>query len=64
MEKLRLFFDEYYNELAKHVTWPRADELQNNTVLVLVAALVVAIAIALLDFIFSGALRSIDSLFQ
>jgi preprotein translocase subunit SecE len=64
MEKLKNLFAEYYSELANHVTWPKAEELQANAVTVLIASMILASIIALIDFSFNGLLQLIYSLFQ
>ncbi|EMR04066.1 preprotein translocase subunit SecE [Cesiribacter andamanensis] len=56
MEKLKLFVQESYEEMKHKVTWPRYGELQRSSVLVLVASLIFAIVIGLIDLAFDGAL--------
>lgn len=49
MDKLTNYFREAYNELKFKVTWPTWPELQNSTVIVLVASLMIALVVALMD---------------
>jgi preprotein translocase subunit SecE len=49
MDKVRTYFQESYAELMYKVTWPTIGELQNSTVVVLVASLIIALIIALMD---------------
>jgi preprotein translocase subunit SecE len=49
MDKVLTYFRESYAELMYKVTWPTMSELQNSTVVVLVASLIIALLIALMD---------------
>ena len=49
MERLKLYFIESYNELVHKVTWPTLANLQSSTVVVLVASIILALAIFLMD---------------
>ncbi len=57
-EKIIGFFTDVYKEMSK-VTWPRRDELQDSTVLVLVVCLIIAAFVYLVDTIVSQALKGI-----
>jgi preprotein translocase subunit SecE len=50
------FFKESYEELVSKVTWPSWKELQESTVLVFVAILVLVVFIFLMDFAFGKGL--------
>ena len=52
MEKLKLYFVEAYDELMHKVTWPTFAELQESSVVVLVTALILSVAVMLVDFAF------------
>lgn len=52
MAGIKTYFEESYNELVKHVTWPTWSELQESTVLTFVTTLLLTVAIFLMDFIF------------
>lgn len=43
------FIKESYEEMTHKVTWPTLGELQNSTVLVLVASLIIAMVIFAMD---------------
>jgi preprotein translocase subunit SecE len=62
MEKLRSFFKEYSEELLYKVQWPTLEELQSSTVTVFVASLLIALVVALMDFVFSNGLDYVYSL--
>ena len=51
MDKIRLYIKEAYNELVHKVTWPTWASLQSNTVLVIVASIIFALIILVMDII-------------
>jgi preprotein translocase subunit SecE len=51
MERLKLYVKESYDELVNHVTWPTWANLQETTTIVLVATVVVAMLIFVMDLI-------------
>jgi preprotein translocase subunit SecE len=57
-DKILGFFTDVYKEMSK-VTWPKRDELQDSTVLVLVVCLIIAAFVYLVDTIVSQALKGI-----
>jgi preprotein translocase subunit SecE len=63
MEKLRALFREYSDELLYKVQWPNLADLQSSTVTVLIASLMIAIVIALIDFIFNRGITGLYSIF-
>jgi preprotein translocase subunit SecE len=56
MTKLVDFIKESYEEMVHKVTWSKYSELQNSSVLVLVASLIFAIFIYAVDVTFESAL--------
>ncbi|MCB0584196.1 MAG: preprotein translocase subunit SecE [Phaeodactylibacter sp.] len=62
MERLKLYIIESYNELVHKVTWPTWANLQSSTVLVLVASLILALVIFLMDVFSKSVLDMIYSL--
>jgi preprotein translocase subunit SecE len=59
---LKGYFRESYTELIHKVTWPTWNELQNSGILVLVATLIIAVIVAVMDLGFSRIMRFIYSL--
>lgn len=55
MEKIKLYLTESYNELMHKVTWPTWPNLTSTTVVVLVASLLIALIIFVMDFLANGA---------
>jgi preprotein translocase subunit SecE len=46
------------------VTWPTWEELQQSTMIVLVATIIITAIVALMDFVANGLLKFIYSLFN
>ena len=59
MEKITLYIKESYYELVNKVTWPSWTSLQQSTVLVLVASLIIALVIFVMDLIANQSLQLI-----
>ena len=51
MEKFTLYVKESYNELVNKVTWPDMASLQSSTVLVIIASMIIAMVIFVMDLI-------------
>jgi preprotein translocase subunit SecE len=53
MSKFKEYIDETVNELTQKVSWPSWKELQNKSVIVMVAAVIMSLAIFAMDFSFN-----------
>jgi len=53
------YVKESYNELVHKVTWPTFAQLQNSTVVVMVASLIFAIVILAMDISFENVMEAI-----
>ena len=62
MRKVINYLKESAQELTKKVTWPTWDKLQNSAMLVLVATLILAVVIFLIDFAFQHLMEFIYAL--
>ena len=62
MERIKLYIKESYNELVNKVTWPSWANLQSNTVVVIIASLILALIIFVMDAISKGVLDQIYGL--
>lgn len=51
MERIQLYLKESYQELVKNVSWPTWANLQANAVAVVVAVLLLAAIVFLMDFV-------------
>jgi preprotein translocase subunit SecE len=57
--KLKAYVAESYKELTQKVTWPTWQELQSSAIIVMVASLIIAIIIYLMDASFSQIMKLI-----
>ncbi|TCJ17622.1 preprotein translocase subunit SecE [Flaviaesturariibacter flavus] len=51
MNKVSNYFSESFRELTEKVTWPTWQQLQQSTMIVLVASLLITGLVALMDFV-------------
>jgi preprotein translocase subunit SecE len=63
MNKITTYFRESYRELLEKVTWPSWLQLQQSTVIVLVATLLITLIVWIMDFASSSVLHFVYSLF-
>ena len=63
MNKITTYFSESYKELVEKVTWPNWAQLQQSTVIVLIATVLITALVWVMDFAASGSLNFIYKLF-
>ena len=54
MANFRAYLQESYNELVNKVSWPTWKELQGSAIVVLVSAMILAIVVFIMDFVFGA----------
>lgn len=64
MQKIREYLNDVYDEFVNKVSWPTWEELQGSTIAVLVASLVFAVVIYLMDAASSFTLGQFYKLFE
>jgi len=64
MNKFTSFVKESYQELVERVSWPKWEQLQQSTMIVIGATLFITAIVAIMDFIASGSMKFIYSLFK
>ena len=64
MQKLKTFILESYDEMKNKVSWPKYSQLQNQSILVLIASLIFALFIGLIDFVFESGMDWIYTEFK
>jgi preprotein translocase subunit SecE len=64
MTKFTLFVRDSYKELMEKVSWPKWEQLQQSTMIVLGATIFITAIVALMDFIANGSMKFIYSLFK
>jgi preprotein translocase subunit SecE len=57
---LKTTFQESYEELVHKVTWPSWKQLQSSSILVLIASVIIALIIFLMDYVFGVQVSSGD----
>ncbi|TKG96032.1 preprotein translocase subunit SecE [Puteibacter caeruleilacunae] len=61
--KMKVYFEEAYDELVNKVTWPTRKELQNSAMVVMVASFIIALVIFLMDRSFETIMEFVYNLF-
>ncbi len=64
MNKVSAYLKDSYHELLEKVTWPTWAQLQQSTVIVLIATLLIMVAIGAMDFASATVLKFIYSFFK
>ncbi|NCI48213.1 preprotein translocase subunit SecE [Sediminibacterium soli] len=64
MNKISTYFKESYRELLEKVTWPTWNQLQQSTMIVLVATIIITAMVWVMDFSSNQLLKLIYSLFK
>jgi preprotein translocase subunit SecE len=61
--KLKIYFEEAFNELVHKVSWPTWKELQSSALIVMVASFIIALIVFVMDFSFENIMNFVYSLF-
>jgi preprotein translocase subunit SecE len=61
--KIKLYLKEAYDELVHKVSWPAWPDLQSSAIVVLVASLIIALVVLVMDASFRNLMRLIYGLF-
>ena len=64
MKKIEGYFKDSYRELTEKVTWPTWEQLQQSTMIVLVATLLITGIVWVMDFGSNSVLKFVYSLFK
>jgi len=60
--KIKHYFEESYTELVHKVTWPSWSELQSSAIVVMIASVIIALIIFVMDFSFQKIMEGIYGL--
>ena len=63
MDKIKLYFEETYNELVHKVSWPSWKELQGSAIVVMIASVIIALIVFAMDKSFAEILGMFYNLF-
>ena len=64
MRKIEAYFKDSYKELVEKVTWPTWEQLQQSTMIVLVATLLITGVVGVMDFSSNSVLKFVYSLYK
>lgn len=64
MNKFSVFVKESYKEMMEKVSWPKWEQLQQSTMIVLGATLFITGLVWVMDIIANGSMKFIYSLFK
>jgi preprotein translocase subunit SecE len=64
MNKITTYFRESYKELTEKVTWPNWSQLQQSTMIVLGATLVITFIVLGMDFVVGNGLKFVYELLK
>ena len=64
MNKISTYAKESYKEMVEKVTWPTWTQLQQSTLIVLVATLLITALVFVMDIASKGALNLVYSIFK
>ena len=64
MSKVQAYFRDSYNELMEKVSWPTWQQLQQSTMIVLIATLVITAIVWVMDFASNNVLKFVYSLLK
>jgi preprotein translocase subunit SecE len=64
MNKIAIYFRESFKELTEKVSWPTWAQLQQSTMIVLAATIVIAFVVLGMDFVASNGLKFIYELLK
>jgi len=63
MKKIREYLSESWDELVHKVSWPTWSELQESTIVVMIASLIIAVVVMLMDFSFDAVMSLFYKMF-
>ena len=63
LDRISAYFRDIKDELVNKVSWPTLEELTESTIIVLVASIIFALVIWLMDSVFGWSLTSFYNLF-
>lgn len=64
MNKVVTYFRDSYRELLEKVTWPTWQQLQQSTMIVLVATVIITAIVWVMDFASNSVLKFVYALFK
>ncbi len=63
MSKFKTYINETANELFHKVSWPTWSELQSSAIVVMIASVIIALIVFVMDFAFNNGMEAVYHLF-
>lgn len=63
MSRITNYIQETVTELTQKVSWPTAKELQDSAIIVMIASIIIALIIFIMDFLFNNLMQIIYGMF-
>ncbi len=63
MSKFKTYINETTNELFHKVSWPSWAELQSSAIVVMIASVIIALIVFVMDFAFNKGMEAVYHLF-
>ncbi|PKP22478.1 MAG: preprotein translocase subunit SecE [Bacteroidetes bacterium HGW-Bacteroidetes-21] len=63
MSRIKSYIQESVTELVQKVSWPTAKELQDSAIIVMIASIIIALIIFIMDFLFNNLMQIIYGMF-
>ncbi len=64
MSKIKSYITETTDELVNKVSWPTWSELQSSAIVVMIASIIIALLVFVMDFTFNKGMEAVYHLFQ
>ncbi|MDQ3112330.1 MAG: preprotein translocase subunit SecE [Bacteroidota bacterium] len=64
MNRIKVYFQEVGDELLRKVTWPTWSELQESAIIVMIATVIFAVVVFVMDFSFNKGMEKVYQLIQ
>ena len=64
MSNFKTYINETTNELFHKVSWPTWGELQSSAIVVMIASVIIALIVFVMDFAFNKGMESVYQLFS
>lgn len=64
MSKVSAYFKNSYRELMEKVTWPKWDQLQQSTLIVLGATIIITLMVWIMDIAMNNVLKLVYQIFK
>lgn len=64
LKSIKIYFKESFVELVQKVSWPTWNDLQNSAIIVMIASIIFALIVLLMDLVFKNGVSVIYNMFS